>query len=178
MPPRYVYWTILIDGKATAFRAREREELLQTVAARISACLRAGDVVARFGGDEFIVLLDDAARDDVAQVAHKLLRAIELPVDAEGRDLSVTPSVGIALFPHDGATPTELIKNADTAMYIAKSRGRANCQFFDPNVTREMEEAYLRDLEWSVRIDPAVYASRPLIGRLAENACRLFSPVL
>ncbi len=53
-----------------------------------------------------------------------------------------------------------------------------NCQFFDPALTRELEAAYLKDLEWSVRIDPDVYASRPLTGRLAENACRLFSPVL
>lgn len=53
-----------------------------------------------------------------------------------------------------------------------------NCQFFDAGVVRELEEAYLRDLEWSVRIDPEVYATRPLVGRLAENACRLFSPVL
>ncbi|HEY8973798.1 MAG TPA: EAL domain-containing protein, partial [Burkholderiaceae bacterium] len=117
------------------------DKLLRTVAARISASLRTNDVVARFGGDEFIVLLDDAGRDDVAQVAQKLLRAIELPVEAEGRDLSVTPSVGVALFPHDGQTPTELIKNADTAMYIAKSRGRANCQFFDPAVASAAYDA-------------------------------------
>ncbi len=143
------------------------DQLLQTVAARISASLRVGDVVARFGGDEFIVLLDDASRDDVAQVAHKLLRAIELPVDAEGRDLSVTPSVGIAMFPNDGATPTELIKNADTAMYIAKSRGRANCQFFDPAVATaaydalvlesELAQALLRD-EFVLHYQPQVRA--------------------
>ena len=149
------------------------DQLLQTVAARISASLRAGDVVARFGGDEFIVLLDDAARDDVAQVAHKLLRAIELPVEAEGRDLSVTPSVGIALFPSDGATPTELIKNADTAMYIAKSRGRANCQFFDPAVASaaydalvlesELAQALQRD-EFVLHFQPQVRARD---GRLA-----------
>ena len=123
------------------------DQLLQTVAARISASLRAVDLVARFGGDEFIVLLDDAGRDDVAQVAHKLLRAIELPVDAEGRDISVTPSVGIAMFPHDGATATELIKNADTAMYIAKSRGRANCQFFDPAVATATYDALVLESE-------------------------------
>ena len=144
------------------------DQLLQTVAARISASLRANDVVARFGGDEFIVLLDDASRDDVAQVAHKLLRAIELPVDAEGRDLSVTPSVGIAMFPHDGTTPTELIKNADTAMYIAKSRGRANCQFFDPAVATaaydalvlesELAQALLHD-EFVLHYQPQVRAS-------------------
>jgi diguanylate cyclase (GGDEF)-like protein/PAS domain S-box-containing protein len=149
------------------------DQLLQTVAARISASLRAGDVVARFGGDEFIVLLDDAARDDVGQVAHKLLRAIELPVDAEGRDLSVTPSVGIAMFPGDGATPTELIKNADTAMYIAKSRGRANCQFFDPAVASaaydalvlesELAQALQRD-EFVLHFQPQVRARD---GRLA-----------
>jgi diguanylate cyclase (GGDEF)-like protein/PAS domain S-box-containing protein len=149
------------------------DQLLQTVAARISASLRAGDVVARFGGDEFIVLLDDASRDDVGQVAHKLLRAIELPVEAEGRDLSVTPSVGIAMFPHDGATPTELIKNADTAMYIAKSRGRANCQFFDPAVASaaydalvlesELAQALQRD-EFVLHFQPQVRARD---GRLA-----------
>ena len=149
------------------------DQLLQTVAARISASLRAGDVVARFGGDEFIVLLDDASRDDVGQVAHKLLRAIELPVEAEGRDLSVTPSVGIAMFPHDGTTPTELIKNADTAMYIAKSRGRANCQFFDPAVASaaydalvlesELAQALQRD-EFVLHFQPQVRARD---GRLA-----------
>lgn len=53
-----------------------------------------------------------------------------------------------------------------------------NCQFFDADVVRDLEDAFLKDLEWSVRIDPAVYATRPLVARLAENACRLFSPVL
>jgi diguanylate cyclase (GGDEF)-like protein/PAS domain S-box-containing protein len=110
------------------------DTLLQTVAARISGCLRASDLVARFGGDEFMVLLPDASRDDVAEVALKLLNAVEVPVDAEGRAISVTPSVGIAMFPADGDAPTELIKHADTAMYIAKARGRANYQFFDPAV--------------------------------------------
>ena len=109
------------------------DALLQTVAARISACLRATDLVARFGGDEFMVLLTGVThRSDVAEVAVKLLTAIEVPVDADGRAISVTPSVGIAMFPHDGESPTDLIKHADTAMYLAKSRGRANYQFFDP----------------------------------------------
>jgi cardiolipin synthase len=52
------------------------------------------------------------------------------------------------------------------------------CQFFDAGVVKEMEDAYLTDLEWSVRLDPEVYANRPLVGRVAENAARLFSPVL
>jgi diguanylate cyclase (GGDEF)-like protein/PAS domain S-box-containing protein len=113
------------------------DTLLRTVAQRITACLRATDIVARFGGDEFIVLLPGmnvAQRSDVDEVAQKLLIAISAAVDAEGRPISVTPSVGIALFPGDGATSDELVKNADSAMYLAKARGRANYQFFDPSM--------------------------------------------
>ena len=75
---------------------------------------------------------DPARREDVEEVAQKLLAAIEAPIDADGRPLSVTPSIGIALFPDDGDSPTELIEHADSAMYRAKARGRANHQFFDP----------------------------------------------
>jgi diguanylate cyclase (GGDEF)-like protein len=112
------------------------DALLRTVATRITASLRATDVVARFGGDEFVVLLANLAADglhasDAAEVAHKLLAAISAPVDAEGRPLTVTPSVGIALYPGHGATSEELVKHADSAMYLAKARGRANVQFFE-----------------------------------------------
>jgi diguanylate cyclase (GGDEF)-like protein/PAS domain S-box-containing protein len=113
------------------------DALLRTVAARIVGALRSTDVVARFGGDEFMVLVpglpaDPARREDVEQVAEKLLAAIEAPIDADGRPLSVTPSIGIAFYPGDGDSPTELIEHADSAMYRAKSKGRANHQFFDP----------------------------------------------
>jgi diguanylate cyclase (GGDEF)-like protein/PAS domain S-box-containing protein len=107
------------------------DTLLQTLARRITESLRATDVVARFGGDEFIVLLPRTLqRMDVEEVAQKLLAAVEVPVNADGRLISVTPSIGISMFPHDGETADDLIKNADTAMYMAKSRGRANFQFF------------------------------------------------
>ena len=115
------------------------DTLLRTVAAPILASLRATDVVARFGGDEFMVLLHggpsrEQQRDDVDEVARKLLAAIEVPVNAEGRPISVTPSIGVAFFPGDAGTPDELIKNADSAMYLAKSKGRANHQFFDRGI--------------------------------------------
>ena len=112
------------------------DTLLRTVSARILASLRATDLVARFGGDEFMVLLHGGPspqqqHHDVDEVARKLLAAIEVPVTAEGRPISVTPSIGVAFFPGDADSPDELIKNADSAMYLAKSRGRANHQFFD-----------------------------------------------
>jgi diguanylate cyclase (GGDEF)-like protein/PAS domain S-box-containing protein len=113
------------------------DTLLRVVAQRITSCLRATDVVARFGGDEFVVLLPGmsaAQRGDVEEVAQKLLAAIGVEVDAEGRPITVTPSIGIALFPGDGVSPDELVKHADSAMYLAKARGRANYQFFDPGM--------------------------------------------
>ncbi len=113
------------------------DTLLRTVATRIVGNLRTTDIVARFGGDEFMVLLpgmptDASQRSDVEEVARKLLAAIEAPVDAEGRPISVTSSIGIALYPGDGEAPMELVEHADSAMYRAKVRGRANAQFFDP----------------------------------------------
>ena len=112
------------------------DTLLRTVAARIGASLRATDFVSRFGGDEFVVLLAGLAsgaqqRADAEEVALKLLASIGVPVEAEGRPLSVTPSIGIALFPLDGSTPEELVTHADAAMYLAKARGRAKHLFFD-----------------------------------------------
>jgi EAL domain-containing protein (putative c-di-GMP-specific phosphodiesterase class I) len=70
-------------------------------------------------------------RREVDEVARKLLAAIEVPVTAEGRPISVTPSIGVSFYPGDAQTADELVKNADSAMYLAKARGRANHQFFD-----------------------------------------------
>ena len=79
-----------------------------------------------------VLLPNVAQRADVEEVAHKLLQAIGSPLHAEGRPLSVTASAGVAMFPHDGDSAEALIKHADTAMYLAKARGRAQFRFFDP----------------------------------------------
>lgn len=118
------------------------DRLLQTVAQRITDSLRGSDRVARFGGDEFMVLLGGVhTRADVEDVARKLLEAIERPIEVDARWLSVTPSVGIALFPAHAQSPGELIMNADSAMYQAKAHGRATYRFFDPSLASAAFEA-------------------------------------
>jgi diguanylate cyclase (GGDEF)-like protein/PAS domain S-box-containing protein len=127
--------------------------LLQTVARRITAALRSGDLVARFGGDEFVLLLAGSPTAAAVQdVAVKLLAAIGAPLDVEGALISVTPSIGVALYPEHGQTPAELIKHADTAMYRAKSGGRARWRFFEP----AMAAAALADLAMESRLAQAV----------------------
>ena len=126
------------------------DTLLRTVAARITENLRATDIVSRFGGDEFMVLLPVfAQRADVEEVAQKVLQAIEAPVNAEGRPISVTASIGVALFPEDGDSSQDLIKHADTAMYLAKARGRAQFRFFNAAMAKSAYAALVMEGELS-----------------------------
>jgi diguanylate cyclase (GGDEF)-like protein/PAS domain S-box-containing protein len=105
--------------------------LLKEIAQRLVKQLRIGDTICRIGGDEFVVVLPEVKRSsDVAQVAQKVIEQLSQPVLIEERELTVTPSIGIAVFPEDGRDAETLIRNADAAMYHAKEMGRANYQFF------------------------------------------------
>ena len=105
--------------------------LLQQAARRLKATLRTSDTVGRLGGDEFAVILSDlASADDAGAVAQQLMRVLEQPFELDGREMFITASVGITLFPADGADPDTLLKNADAAMYRAKEQGRNTCQFY------------------------------------------------
>ncbi len=147
--------------------------LLVEVAQRLSACVRESDIVARLGGDEFVVALTSIATDmDAAHVARKIIAAMEVPCVIEGKPLHTTPSLGISLFPGNGEDVDALMKNADTAMYHAKKKGRNNFQFFTPAMTAAATErleierdlrAALKNNEFELHYQPQVCASKGLI---------------
>jgi diguanylate cyclase (GGDEF)-like protein len=108
------------------------DQLLQSIAQRLLTCVRNSDTVSRHGGDEFVVLLSEVARaGDVASTANKILAAVSRPHRIGNQDLSVTVSVGIGVYPDDGADAEKLLENADVALFHAKARGRSTHQFFE-----------------------------------------------
>jgi diguanylate cyclase (GGDEF)-like protein len=107
------------------------DKLLQLVSRRLLAAVRASDTVSRRGGDEFVVLLSEIARaSDAATSAQKIVDSLGLPYNVDGHNVRIDCSIGISIYPEDGADVETLIKNADTAMYCAKEKGRNNFQFF------------------------------------------------
>ena len=116
----------------------EGDVLLQKVAQRLRSAVREGDTVARWGGDEFVVLLDQASDRAAAEaVAHKIAAALRDPLALGGEALVISASIGGALFPADGDAADTLLRRADAAMYRAKSAGRDTVRFF----ASEMDEA-------------------------------------
>ncbi len=109
------------------------DRLLCLVAERLRGCVRETDTVARLGGDEFTILVAGiVAEEDAAKVAQKILEALRLPFRVGERELFVTASMGVALYPTDGEEADTLVRNADTAMYRAKDQGRDNAQLYTP----------------------------------------------
>lgn len=123
------------------------DRLLSAVAQRLSHCLREEDMFARLGGDEFVALLPHLSQPaDAAAVARKMLEVLTAPVVIDEHELSPSVSIGISLFPGDGADVDTLLKHADTAMYGAKEAGRNNFQFFVPEMnTRAFERLMLEN---------------------------------
>jgi diguanylate cyclase (GGDEF)-like protein len=138
------------------------DELLRQVGERLVGCLRMGDAVAspgaqtglaRLGGDEFTLLLTRvSSQEDVGRIARRVLRSLEVPFQVKGREIYVTASLGVAIYPTDGADAGALLRNADQAMYCAKERGRNNYQFHSGAMNESME----RKAELEVRLRSAL----------------------
>ncbi|MDX1501214.1 MAG: EAL domain-containing protein [Thermoanaerobaculia bacterium] len=130
----------------------EGDQLLLAMAHRLTALVRPGDTVARLGGDEFTILMPCHDPSIAEAVAGRTLAALEVPFDVNGRDVYVTGSIGIAIGPGEYHTPEEILRDADTAMYRAKTEGRARYVIFD----REMHHDVLTMLQLETDLRRAV----------------------
>jgi len=143
------------------------DQLLRDVAARLAAMVRGTDTISRQGGDEFLVLLGEIETPEaVAQVARKLIQALSEPFLLEGHQITVTPSIGIAVSPEDGSDLDALLKHADRAMYDAKQQGRNNYQFFRREMNARSLELLLMesDLRQALRKGEFELHYQPLIA--------------
>lgn len=117
------------------------DRLIQQVATRLRAALRAEDTIARFGGDEFVILLPNLQdSDDAPRIAQKLLDVFASPISIDGQEVYTTASIGVAVYPNDGETAEALLRNADTAMYRAKERARNTFQLASPLMNERAKE--------------------------------------
>ncbi|RLE16248.1 MAG: hypothetical protein DRJ28_02160 [Actinobacteria bacterium] len=129
------------------------DELLRQIAARLVGCLRETDTVARLGGDEFTVILEGGKRvEDAGHVATKILKTVGTPYRIGDRELIITASIGIAMYPLDGDSYEELLKGADTAMYQSKAAGRNTYQFFTRSLRDRTSErtTLMEDLRYAI----------------------------
>lgn len=126
------------------------DELLQQVAERLKECVRGADTVARFGGDEFVILLQDVMKaDDAAAVANKVIETLSRSFSLSDRDIFIGASIGITLFPDDADNSDTLFQNADMAMYRAKETGRNRYQFFTSSMQQHVRMR--QDMEHDLR---------------------------
>ena len=130
------------------------DELLQQVSNRLRSCVREGDTLARFGGDEFALLLPkiNHSREDVESIAEKIINVLKQPFSVDGHELYVSTSIGISLYPQDGINMDTLIKNADIAMYHVKGQGKNGYQFY----SNDMNKPYFKNLSMETGIHKAL----------------------
>ncbi len=150
------------------------DSLLKRVAERLKKCLRESDTLARLGGDEFIVLLSQVESIMTAKaVADKIVRSIKMPINIANHELCVTASVGIAMYPDDGATADALIKNADIARYHTKDLGKDGFNIFTQELSEQQKQQLsieteirrgIREQQFEVYYQPQVDA---LDGRVS-----------
>ncbi|MDF3036945.1 MAG: hypothetical protein K0S28_2219, partial [Paucimonas sp.] len=143
------------------------DKLLDSVAGRLVGQVRQSDTVSRQGGDEFVVLLqEDIYAENAAITAEKIVQSLAHPHYIDEHELHITTSIGISLFPGDGDDADTLIKNADTAMYHAKKKGRNNYQFFkdDMNVRAVQRQSVEADLRRAIDRNEFVLHYQPKVS--------------
>jgi diguanylate cyclase (GGDEF)-like protein/PAS domain S-box-containing protein len=142
------------------------DELLKLAANRLAACVREGDTVARLGGDEFVLLLvDQHGAEAVSHAVERVLDAMSQPYRVQGKEFTTTCSIGVSLFPNDGADGETLLKNADAAMYRAKAAGRNAFHFFTAEINRQLSErlALERDLRRALQGNQLILHYQPKV---------------
>ncbi|MBS0554354.1 MAG: EAL domain-containing protein, partial [Proteobacteria bacterium] len=148
------------------------DQLLVEVARRLRSCLREDDTVARMGGDEFVVVMSDFdGPEGAVHAAGRMADALRDPIAVDGRELVVTCSIGISLYPDDGADSSTLIKNADVAMYRAKDEGRNAFQLYQPAMNaRSLEHLALEAaLHRALPADELLLHYQPIISVDGRN---------
>ena len=125
------------------------DRVLMETANRLRGAIRSSDLLARFGGDEFLLILPAANHATVTIIAQRMIDAMSKAFTFDNKTVYVTASIGIAMAPHDGATPADLLRHADTALYKAKAAGRNTLMFFNPAMAEEMLERH--ELEVDLR---------------------------
>ena len=124
------------------------DELLKEVANRVNHCIRDTDILCRLGGDEFTVIINgDQAEKASVRVSEKLIQSLSQPFEIFGQELYVGASIGIVYYPEMGKDASELIRNADMAMYQAKHEGRNRYRVFEPDMKTQVEESMALEVE-------------------------------
>jgi len=152
------------------------DKLLQEIAKRVRHAVRPTDVVVRMGGDEFIVILDQVSSfEHVQNTATRVNEVLGAPVVIDGRALVATVSIGVSLYPRDGATMGELLKHSDTAMYHAKDSGRNTFQVFSPQLDQTLKRrvAIEASLRAAIKLNQLDVHYQPIIDIHSQRVCGL-----
>jgi diguanylate cyclase (GGDEF)-like protein len=130
------------------------DALLRAAADRLQACVRQGDTVARLGGDEFAVIQLSAQRpEDAALLAERIVTVLSSPYDIDGQHIVCGISVGVTMAPGDGSSSAKLLRNADMALYLAKSEGRGTVRFFTPEIDARIQQRRMLEQDLRTAID-------------------------
>jgi diguanylate cyclase (GGDEF)-like protein len=142
------------------------DRLLRQLGERLASCVREADTVARLGGDEFIIAVTGLDHpDSLVFVAEKVLDSFSIPFMLDEHELFISASIGIAVFPKDGENETTLLKNADSAMYHAKDRGKRHFQFYASEMNQKAQErlSLTNDLHYALKRDEFLLHYQPQI---------------